>query len=323
MSQGSDRTPDPDGSGHVPDRADWAHLGLLIRERRAELGLTQREVHSFGGPSAATLYQLESGRPGSYRPHILRRLERALGWGAGSVRRALAGQLPVLDSDTEPATTPAPDRAPRVTPDRAPRIAPEPADPPGAPDPADRRDRVHRADRGSQTGQRGDWADHDDPGVDPDGRAWATAFRSLPMDPHRKLALLAGLLQEMAVELATVDADRAALDGSRGSVALPRLDGRPARLDGNRPHLDGNREEHDGTRPRLDGNRPDHGATDNGSGSRHDDPYRNRDSGSPGNGGGPGRARGPSPLDRFAAFDPTALRGLPPLDPRTGGGTDR
>ncbi|GAA2606824.1 hypothetical protein GCM10010399_42200 [Dactylosporangium fulvum] len=95
MSRGSDE--------HVSsDQAAWDHLGRLIRERRAELGLTQREVHSVGGPSPATLYQLESGQRGSYRPHILRRLERALGWGAGSVRRILAGGLPALDGDAEP-----------------------------------------------------------------------------------------------------------------------------------------------------------------------------------------------------------------------------
>jgi transcriptional regulator with XRE-family HTH domain len=76
-------------------------LGRHIRERRAELGLTQAEVASVGGPSPATLYQLESGLRGSYRPHILRRLERALGWGAGSVRRVLAGGVPLLEGETE------------------------------------------------------------------------------------------------------------------------------------------------------------------------------------------------------------------------------
>jgi transcriptional regulator with XRE-family HTH domain len=81
------------------DPGAWDHLGRLIRERRAELGLTQREIHSVGGPSPATLYQLESGHRGSYRPHILRRLERALGWDAGSVRRVLAGGMPLLDGD--------------------------------------------------------------------------------------------------------------------------------------------------------------------------------------------------------------------------------
>ena len=99
MSQDSDQNP---SSGHDQRNSDpgaWDHLARLIRERRAELGLTQREIHSVGGPSPATLYQLESGQRGSYRPHILRRLERALGWDAGSVRRVLAGGVPLLDGD--------------------------------------------------------------------------------------------------------------------------------------------------------------------------------------------------------------------------------
>jgi transcriptional regulator with XRE-family HTH domain len=105
MGRGSDHDAGPGrgeetGPGNE-EHAAWDHLARLIRERRAELGLTQREVHSVGGPSPATLYQLESGHRGSYRPHILRRLERALGWGAGSVRRALAGGLPLLEGETD------------------------------------------------------------------------------------------------------------------------------------------------------------------------------------------------------------------------------
>jgi transcriptional regulator with XRE-family HTH domain len=102
MSTIQDHGRDPGRNPQTADPAAWDHLGRLIRERRGELGLTQAEVHSVGGPSPATLYQLESGHRGSYRPHILRRLERALGWGAGSIRRILAGGLPVLDGETQP-----------------------------------------------------------------------------------------------------------------------------------------------------------------------------------------------------------------------------
>jgi transcriptional regulator with XRE-family HTH domain len=111
MGQGSDQDAGSDREEH----AAWDHLAQLIRERRAELGLTQREVHSVGGPSPATLYQLESGHRGSYRPHILRRLERALGWGAGSVRRALAGGMPLLEgeADRPPARPERPSGLPR------------------------------------------------------------------------------------------------------------------------------------------------------------------------------------------------------------------
>jgi transcriptional regulator with XRE-family HTH domain len=86
------------------DAQDWSYLGRVIRDRRADLGLTQAEVSNAGGPSPATLYLLESGRRTLYRPQILRRLERALGWRAGSVRHVLAGGEPVLDRGDEPSS---------------------------------------------------------------------------------------------------------------------------------------------------------------------------------------------------------------------------
>jgi transcriptional regulator with XRE-family HTH domain len=108
--QGKDRDQGSDDD-HDPDRQDWSRLGRLVRERRTDLGLTQAEVHGAGGPSPATLYLLEAGRRGSYRPQVLRRLERALGWRAGSIRRVLAGGQPVLDDADE---TPSPIRDDRA-----------------------------------------------------------------------------------------------------------------------------------------------------------------------------------------------------------------
>lgn len=64
-----------------------------------ELGLTQAQVHSAGGPAPATLYLLENGCRSSFSPQILRRLERALGWRAGSIRRVLAGGRPALNGE--------------------------------------------------------------------------------------------------------------------------------------------------------------------------------------------------------------------------------
>jgi transcriptional regulator with XRE-family HTH domain len=92
-----------------PETQDWPHLGRLVRERRTDLGLTQAEIHGAGGPSPATLYLIESGRRGSYRPQVLRRLERALGWRAGDIRRVLAGGQPETEGESEPApSAPAP-----------------------------------------------------------------------------------------------------------------------------------------------------------------------------------------------------------------------
>jgi Helix-turn-helix len=93
------RAPVPDGQSE--QQQDWLYLAQLIKERRLELGLTQAEVHSAGGPAPATLYLLENGCRTSFSPQILRRLERALGWRTGSVRRVLAGERPALiDEDT-------------------------------------------------------------------------------------------------------------------------------------------------------------------------------------------------------------------------------
>jgi len=99
--QGMQQAPVPDGQ--LPDgqsaQDDWLHLAHLVRERRMELGLTQAQVHSAGGPAPATLYLLENGCRSSFSPQILRRLERALGWRAGSIRRVLAGGRPLLSGE--------------------------------------------------------------------------------------------------------------------------------------------------------------------------------------------------------------------------------
>ena len=95
--QGTQRAPVPDGQSE--QQQDWLHLAQLTKERRLELGLTQAQVHSAGGPAPATLYLLENGCRTSFSPQILRRLERALGWRAGSIRRVLAGGRPALSGE--------------------------------------------------------------------------------------------------------------------------------------------------------------------------------------------------------------------------------
>jgi transcriptional regulator with XRE-family HTH domain len=108
--QGENRDQGSD-EAHDRDQQDWSHLGRLVRERRTELGLTQAEVQTAGGPSPATLYLIEIGRRGSYRPQVLRRLERALGWRAGSVRRVLAGGQPMLEGEDKVISPVGEDRA--------------------------------------------------------------------------------------------------------------------------------------------------------------------------------------------------------------------
>jgi len=47
--QGTQRAPVPDGQSE--QQPDWLYLAQLIKERRMELGLTQAQVHSAGGPA--------------------------------------------------------------------------------------------------------------------------------------------------------------------------------------------------------------------------------------------------------------------------------
>jgi DNA-binding XRE family transcriptional regulator len=185
MSQGGDTQPGPGQDQPASGAGAWAQLGRLIRERRAELGLTQREVQSFGGPSAATLYQLESGQRGSYRPHILRRLERALGWGAGSVRRVLAGGLPVLDDDVPASFSPSMSSS-----SPAPAVRPRP-------------ERPSRPQPDHPSGM--------------DGLEWVEGFRRLPIDPRDKLLLLSSLIAETIADIGTSADARARADGRGGS----------------------------------------------------------------------------------------------------------
>lgn len=85
---------------------DWRRLAAFVRDRRTDLGLTQEDVRSAGGPATATMRLIEGGLQDRYQPAILARLEDALRWGRGSVRRVLAGGDPV-PLDDAPAARPA------------------------------------------------------------------------------------------------------------------------------------------------------------------------------------------------------------------------
>ena len=74
---------------------DWERLAMMVRERRYDdLGMTQEQVAAAGGPSTATQRMIEGARQHRYHLSTLRRLEDALGWEHGSVRRVLAGGDP-------------------------------------------------------------------------------------------------------------------------------------------------------------------------------------------------------------------------------------
>lgn len=91
----------------ITDPAVRTQLAVYVRERRDFLGLTQEDVRGVGGPSTATMRLIEGGLQDSYRPSILRGLERALRWAPYSVDQIIKGQKPVPipdESDGTPST---------------------------------------------------------------------------------------------------------------------------------------------------------------------------------------------------------------------------
>jgi transcriptional regulator with XRE-family HTH domain len=72
----------------------WAKLGEQVRNRRAELGLTQSAVSERGGPSVETLRAVENNRAGRLSPRVRRALERVLQWESGSIDAVLDGGAP-------------------------------------------------------------------------------------------------------------------------------------------------------------------------------------------------------------------------------------
>lgn len=75
--------------------SEWALVGPYVLARRKELGLTQEEVKTRGGPSAALVRQLENGNyDASMNPAVEGGLERALEWKVGSIESIMNGGAP-------------------------------------------------------------------------------------------------------------------------------------------------------------------------------------------------------------------------------------
>lgn len=74
----------------------WERVGREARARRKALNLTQAEIAETGGPSAALVRQVETGRyDASMQPSMKHAYERALKWEEGSIDAILAGDSPV------------------------------------------------------------------------------------------------------------------------------------------------------------------------------------------------------------------------------------
>lgn len=85
---------------------DWRRLAEYVVTRRRALGMNQDDVKAAGGPSAATVRNIEGALNKSYKPHVIGRLERALRWEQGSIDSILAGGEPTPIEAMRPAAEP-------------------------------------------------------------------------------------------------------------------------------------------------------------------------------------------------------------------------
>lgn len=77
---------------------NWRLLAEEVTKRRIDLGMTQQDVQAAGGPAQSTLRHIEGAHQDTYRKVVLRRLEKALAWEAGSVDAILAGGEPTVSA---------------------------------------------------------------------------------------------------------------------------------------------------------------------------------------------------------------------------------
>lgn len=79
---------------------DWKRLAVAIRQAREAANMTQIDLAERANISEGSVQNLESGNGRTRIPPTLARVERALGWAAGSGVAILQGAAePVLISD--------------------------------------------------------------------------------------------------------------------------------------------------------------------------------------------------------------------------------
>jgi transcriptional regulator with XRE-family HTH domain len=82
-----------------------AYLAQQIRERRERLGLYQHEVHDRGGPTVATVRQVEGCKKDRYSPDTYRRLDIALELRPGSALNTAMAGVPLRPAEEPEAVT--------------------------------------------------------------------------------------------------------------------------------------------------------------------------------------------------------------------------
>jgi DNA-binding XRE family transcriptional regulator len=92
---------------HIGDRQSQDRLAKAVKDRRSELKLRQQDLSARGGPSKASLYNIENSAADNYSDTTIEMLETSLDWAFGSVAAIIAGQnptpLPVDPEDGEAA----------------------------------------------------------------------------------------------------------------------------------------------------------------------------------------------------------------------------
>lgn len=97
--------PDANCFRHDVRMEDWERLGEYVVQRRVERGFNTRgELAAAVQVSSRLLGDIEKGRRGNYDPVTIARLESALGWTSGSVRRIVEGGEPTLRATPLPPT---------------------------------------------------------------------------------------------------------------------------------------------------------------------------------------------------------------------------
>jgi hypothetical protein len=85
---------------------DWARLAAAVRAARKRMGLNQMELGDLTGVKRTVIQTIERGHGFQRITGTLLSVERALGWGPGSVERVLNGGDPQRSEDAAapPAT---------------------------------------------------------------------------------------------------------------------------------------------------------------------------------------------------------------------------
>lgn len=92
------------GMAGDPGEDGRTRLGVLVRQRRTELGLSQSGAADLADVDRATWASLESGAR-NVRAYNRPGIERAMRWLPGSVERVLAGDEPLPDNSARPPAT--------------------------------------------------------------------------------------------------------------------------------------------------------------------------------------------------------------------------